>query len=202
MNKIKFVLTKLMFCLVSVVSIAQTQLTINSAPIIGATQPVIFNNNSNPRVIAEFSWQRNTYNNDFLRISNARGTNGVPQGFTPMIHGNSGTGAGLALLGNIPTGSDNGNVPVMTFTSRVGFIQQGYQGAAIGAGSVNRPTFQWVNGVSPQMTMLPDGRLGVGTTTPGARYHIWTNKVTPSSTRPRPGRRSSCCRGRSPRRRP
>ncbi|MGK6353538.1 hypothetical protein [Parapedobacter sp. DT-150] len=98
---------------------------------------------------------------DFLSIENATGVDGQ---FGPVIKGTkvSDNRFALMVLGSIGDGTmDNGNNAVVAFDARLN------TGAVI-----NRPLFVWQSYSTPYMTMLSDGRLGIGTTTPQAKLAV------------------------------
>ena len=95
-----------------------------------------------------------------LVISNNTSTAGEMQ---PIIGGfNKTTNTALSLFASGTT--DTGSVPIMSFSSRVP--------GPIFSPVVNRPLFDWRNGLTQVMTLTATNRLGIGTIFPSAGLHV------------------------------
>lgn len=73
--------------------------------------------------------------------------------------------AHTAITSQIDPSIDNGTTPVMIFTSKLNpsaIVQ-------------NRPLFQWRNEANPQMTMLPNGNVGIGISSPIEKVSVFSN---------------------------
>ena len=103
----------------------------------------------------------------YLSVVNGTSANGV---FAPMIQGKQiGTSAQSALIteGIIDVADDTGTAPVTLFKTRLtGLLQV-----------VTRPVFQFSNWTLDIMTMLADGKVGIGTTVPTAPLHVQTTAI-------------------------
>ena len=109
---------------------------------------------------------------DGLRISDAGAANGridLKDGtatagqFLPSLAGRPvGAARGLTLYSSIDAAEDTGSASVMSFVSRV----------ETPASVSVRPTFQWLNNSSPQMSILANGNVGIGTTAPDTKLDL------------------------------
>jgi len=98
-----------------------------------------------------------------LKISNNTGTDGR---FTPNIYSTgSHPQTALVITGN--TLDDNGAVPITVFDAR----KNG------SAEVITRPLFSWRNYGTDIMQINANGRVGIGTTSPGAKLHIVGNAM-------------------------
>ncbi|MEM7297865.1 MAG: hypothetical protein AAF391_06325 [Bacteroidota bacterium] len=97
---------------------------------------------------------------DYLTFSNSTGASGQ---FIPLIRGHHQTDnrVSFQMIGQTSAIMDTGNQPLIGFSARVdnNFVN-------------TRPLFQWSNFTSKKMTMLSNGNLGLGTTTPNSRLHV------------------------------
>lgn len=103
----------------------------------------------------------------FFTLTNSTGTAGV---FSALFSSktNVTTSPGLWMLGDVLSGMDSGTIPVVRFTARVN------------NGTVTtRPTFQWANHTSLDMTMFANGNLSLGSSTLGEKLSV-TGKITAS----------------------
>ena len=98
----------------------------------------------------------------YLQVSNGTGTNGV---FSPLLQGRQvGTSlhSAIALEGIIDAADDTGTIPITVFQTRLATLLS----------VVTRPLFQFRNYGLDIMTMLADGKVGIGTTTPTAKLEV------------------------------
>ncbi len=102
---------------------------------------------------------------DFIKVLN--GTKFDNQ-FVPNIWGHhaSGNRYALGFTGSINEENDYGDFAVTSFNSRI------YNGGWEPGQVVNRPLFVWRNLSEAKMTMLANGNLGIGTTTPSGMLGI------------------------------
>ena len=103
----------------------------------------------------------------YISVVNGTATNGA---FAPMIQGRqvgTSTQPALQTEGIIDVADDTGTTPVTVFKTRLtGLLQV-----------VTRPVFQFSNWTLDIMTMLADGKVGIGTTVPTAPLHVQTTAV-------------------------
>ena len=98
----------------------------------------------------------------FLQITNGTSTNGS---FAPLIQGRqigTSTQPALQTEGIIDIADDTGTTPVTIFKTRLNTLAQ----------VVTRPVFQFSNWTSDIMTMLANGNVGIGTTTPTEKLEV------------------------------
>ncbi|MBV6647073.1 MAG: hypothetical protein KI790_16570 [Cyclobacteriaceae bacterium] len=102
--------------------------------------------------------------NDYMTIQNNTGAGGQ---FIPSIVGfhESDNRLALRLTASTSSSADNGNNALMVFDSRLN--NSGTQTTIS-----TRPLFQWSNYTSTKMTMLANGNLGIGTTTPDSKLSV------------------------------
>nr|WP_068892574.1 hypothetical protein [Pedobacter panaciterrae] len=98
--------------------------------------------------------------NDYLDITNATGSNSV---FAPTIRGNviSSPTISLMFIGQTDVANDTGINPVTVFDSRF-----------VGSKISIRPLFGWSSYGARYMTMLANGNLGIGTSTPNEKLAV------------------------------
>jgi hypothetical protein len=92
----------------------------------------------------------------YVQIANSTALDGT---FGPLIQGRqigSSTQQAIGIEGVIDVADDTGTVPVTIFQSRLATLVQ----------VVTRPVYQFRNWTLNIMTMLPNGNVGIGTTTP------------------------------------
>lgn len=101
---------------------------------------------------------------DYMTIQNNTGVEGQ---FIPSIVGfhESDNRLALRLTASTSSSADNGNSALMIFDSRLN--NSGTQTTIS-----TRPLFQWSNYTSAKMTMLANGNLGLGTTTPDSKLSV------------------------------
>ncbi|WP_300570340.1 hypothetical protein [Flavobacterium sp.] len=117
--------------------------------------------------------------NDRFEITNATNFDGqfVPQLWSYRETDNRFT---LGFSANISAATDNGSSPLMIFSTAIptqlqlnspttGTFPWGNPGTSNPI--VNRPLFQWINASNKLMTIIANGNLGLGTTTPTALFH-------------------------------
>jgi hypothetical protein len=93
----------------------------------------------------------------YFRFSNATGAN---SNFIPTLEGyNSSDKIAMYFIGEGTT--DIGTESLIRFDARIGITQV-----------INRPLFQWSNYGDVKMTMLANGNVGIGTTTPIAKLDV------------------------------
>lgn len=97
---------------------------------------------------------------DYLSVSNATLGPGI---FMPVLRGNvtSGNTSALYLLSMTNAANDNGTRPMTVFDARLPTSKLN-----------NRPLFAWSSYNSFYMTMLANGNLGIGTTTPSDKLAV------------------------------
>lgn len=102
---------------------------------------------------------------DFIKVYN--GTDYDRQ-FIPAVWGHHQSDKRIAfgLIGTIDSTMDYGIEPVTVFASRI------YNGDWDWQDVQNRPLFSWRKLYDDKMTMLANGYLGLGTTTPSTLFHI------------------------------
>ncbi len=85
--------------------------------------------------------------------------------FSPSLIGNSvGASRATQIVAETKIAEDTGTVPAMVFASR----------RDDSSALVNRPLFDWRNASTSLMTMLPSGKLGIGTKTPTQELEVKT----------------------------
>lgn len=98
----------------------------------------------------------------YLQVANGTSTNSA---FAPVVQGRqvgTSTQSALQTEGIIDSVDDTGTTPVTIFKTRLATLAQ----------VVTRPVFQFSNWTSEIMTMLADGNVGIGTTTPTAKLEV------------------------------
>lgn len=92
---------------------------------------------------------------DYLQIANATGSNGQ---FIPSIRGYhvSDNRSALYMTGAIEAANDSGSTPIMMFDSRLNTTSV-----------ATRPLFGWDSYGNRKMTLTAEGKLGIGTASPG-----------------------------------
>jgi hypothetical protein len=109
---------------------------------------------SDSETIAQFDVSDDS---SYFRISNATG---VDSNFIPTLQGyNASDKIALYLFGNGT--NDTGTEPLLNHDVRIGSSEV-----------VNRPLFRWSNFGNIKMTMLANGDLGIGTSTPSAKLEV------------------------------
>lgn len=97
---------------------------------------------------------------DYIEFTNATLGAGV---FLPTLRSNviSGNTSALFLLSMTNAANDNGTKPMTIFDARL-----------LTSKINNRPLFAWTSYTDSYMTMLANGNLGIGTTTPDAKLSV------------------------------
>jgi len=112
-------------------------------------------------------WKMSDAPFDFFKIINATG---VSNTFIPMLYGHnqSDLRASLFVTASTDYASDYGNEPILLFDARkYGNAETLSDGAEI----ANRTLFRWQSYKTPYMSLIANGSLGIGTTTPQAQLH-------------------------------
>lgn len=97
---------------------------------------------------------------DYIEFTNATLGAGV---FLPALRSNvvSGNTSALYLMSMTNAANDNGTKPMTIFDARL-----------LASKINNRPLFAWTSYTNFYMTMLANGNLGIGTTTPDAKLSV------------------------------
>jgi hypothetical protein len=160
---IRIKLTILLICIYRLTAAQTNTFPTNGNVGIGTTNPsskldVIVPASSGLESLAKFKVEDAP--NDFLEFSNLTGSNSQ---FIPLIRAKHITANRTALYisGEIENANDAGLEPVVVFDSRISSSAVSF-----------RPLFQWTSYTTKYMTMLANGNLGIGTTSPTAKLSV------------------------------
>jgi hypothetical protein len=113
-------------------------------------------------------WSVSDAANQYLSLTNATATDG---NFIPTLRGINTTNNNIGFFLSNQSTIDTGTNPITVFDSR------------LPSGPVAvRPLFQWRSFTNNYMTMLANGNLGIGTTTPDAKLNIIGNLIVNGDT--------------------